>query len=490
MPSLRQSFNAAFAAYLCRASGTEHVSIGVTFHNRISEDHRRTVGLFMEVFPLTLHIEPQDSLVALMRQVAACTVNALKHRQFSIGHSARAPAFSGLFNYMRSLSRPLGPMEVRRIHPGHGSNAISLSVEPRGQTFDLWFDISANVAAAASAQHLAEHLRTLLVTAIQAPNRPMSELPLLSSAETGDLLKSANGPELPLPARNGSCLMEFERQVAVAPGSVAVISGSAELSYEALNRSANQQAHNLRALGARRGRRVAICLERSPEMVIAVLAVLKVGAAYVPLDPSYPQARLRIMLADADPVVLVTTQRIATPLPAHAAHPLYIDQQPVASGVAASTSRTVVSASDVAYVIYTSGSTGKPKGVEVTHGNVSNHLAWRASYFPLRPSDRCLQAASLSFDDSVWELLEPLSAGACVLLTRPRFEYDSAYLVKLMVEQAVTVACFVPSLLRGIIEEPGITSCGSLRRLTTGGEGLSLSLQRRVQSAASSYSIL
>ena len=474
-------FSAVFAAYLCRVSGTSRVSLGVTFHNRVSEDDRRTVGLFMEVFPLTLSIEPQDSLIALLRQVATCTVNALKHRQFSIGHSARAPAFSGLFNYMRPLSKPLGPMDVRRIHPGHGSNAISLSVEPRGHIFDLWFDVSAEVAATSSDDRLVEHLRTLLVASIQAPDRPMSELPLLSSAETADLLKSAHGPELPASADNGSCLLEFERHAAASPGSVAVAFGSAELSYEALNHGANQLANKLRALGARRGRRVAICLERSPEMVIAVLAVLKAGAAYVPLDPAYPQARLGLMLADADPVVLVTTQRIGTLLPAHAARPLYIDQQPEQSAVEADTSRTAVSASDVAYVIYTSGSTGKPKGVEVTHANVSNHLAWRTSYFPLRPSDRCLQTASLSFDDSVWEILEPLRAGACVLLTRPRFEYDSAYLVQLMLEQAVTVACFVPSLLRGIIEQPGIASCSSLRRLTTGGEGLSLSLQRRVR---------
>jgi thioesterase domain-containing protein len=111
---------------------------------------------------------------------------------------------------------------------------------------------------------------------------------------------------------------------------------------------------------------------------------------------------------------------------------------------------------------------------------VTNHLAWRDSFFPVAPSDRCLQTASLSFDDSVWEVLEPLSAGACLALTRPRFEYDSAYLVKLMVEQQITVACFVPSLLRAIVESPDIGACTSLRRLTTGGEGLSIPLQRRV----------
>jgi amino acid adenylation domain-containing protein len=252
------------------------------------------------------------------------------------------------------------------------------------------------------------------------------------------------------------------------------------LSYADLDRRANRLAHKLLALGARRGKRVGICLERSPEMVVAVLAVLKSGAAYVPLDPAYPQARLATMLGDAAPVVLVTHSRLAGSVPLNAARPLYIDQESAPTAGSGKPPEVDVAPADIAYVIYTSGSTGTPKGVQVTHGNVANHLAWRKSFFPVEPSDRCLQTASLSFDDSVWEILEPLSAGACVVLTRPRFEYDRAYLAKLMVDEQVTVACFVPSLLRDIVEAPEITQCTGLRRLTTGGEGLSLPLQRRV----------
>ncbi len=243
---------------------------------------------------------------------------------------------------------------------------------------------------------------------------------------------------------------------------------------------ANRLAHKLKALGAKRGKRVGICLERSVEMVVALLAVLKSGAAYVPLDPSYPAARLHTMLIDSDPAVLVTTQRISAELPTCAARSLYIEQDEDSHLTTQDNPGTPIESADVAYVIYTSGSTGTPKGVLVTHGGVCNHLAWRASFFPLGSADRCLQTASLSFDDSVWEILEPLSAGACVVLTRPRFEYDSAYLVKLMIEERLTVACFVPSLLRAVIDEPDIVRCRALRRLTTGGEGLSVSLQQRV----------
>ncbi|MGH8138324.1 MAG: non-ribosomal peptide synthetase [Steroidobacteraceae bacterium] len=472
-------FNAAFAAYLSRVGGTERVSIGVTFHNRNSEPDRRTIGLFMEVFPLCLRVGPQDTLRTLVRQVAACATQALKHRQYSVGHSSRTPAFSALFNYMRPLAKPMGSLDIRRVHPGHGSNAISLSIEPRGETYDLWIDINADVAAASSAQRVAEHLRTLLVAAVQAPDRALPSLSLLSPREAEDLLAACSGPVLTVPGTEG-CHSQFEVQAAVSPAALALKSGDLQLSYADLNARANRLARSLRGLGAKRGKRVGICLERSPEMVIAVLAVLKSGAAYVPLDPAYPQARLHSMLGDADPVVLVTTERISASLPPHAARPLYVDQDAGCSGPAAHNAGIHVSAADIAYVIYTSGSTGTPKGVLVTHGGVSSHLAWRNSYFPVEPSDQCLQTASLSFDDSVWEMLEPLTAGACLVLTRPRFEYDSAYLVRLIVEQRITIACFVPSLLRAIVEEPDIGRCSSLRRLTTGGEGLSVSLQRRV----------
>jgi amino acid adenylation domain-containing protein len=471
-------FNAVFAAYLSRVSGTEQVSIGVTFHNRSSEQDRQTVGLFMEVFPITLRVRPEDSLLTLIRQVSASTAQASRHRQYSVGHSARAPAFSGLFNYMRALAKPLGNLDVRRVHPGQGSNAISLSVEPRDETFDLWFDVNADVAATSSALRLAEHLRTLLSAAILAPEASLADLSLLPPAEAKEVLAACNGPVLKQSGTQGSCLRPFENAAAATPTATALTFGDTQLSYAQLDQRANTLAHRLKSLGAKRGKRIGICLERSPEMVIAVLAVLKSGAAYVPLDPTYPRARLRTMLADSGPVVLITTERICALLPPFAARPLYIEQEPVAAQ--SRDAALQVSPEDIAYVIYTSGSTGTPKGVLVTHGNVSNHLAWRNSYFPIEPSDRCLQTASLSFDDSVWEILEPLGAGANLVLTRPRFEYDSAYLVKLMVDLDVTVACFVPSLLRAIIEAPQIEACGSLRRLTTGGEGLTLALQQRV----------
>jgi len=476
---LANLFNAVFAAYLSRVGGNERVSVGVTFHNRSSESDRRTIGLFMEVFPLVLHVQPHDSLVSLMQKIVVSTKEALRHRQYSVGHSTRTPAFSVLYNYMRSLAQPIGALEVQRFHPGYGSSTVSLSVEAHADSFDLWFDINADVAATSSAQQLADHLQCLLRAAVTDPETALATHPLLAPKEIANLLAICSGPTLEQSRPTGGCHAQFEVMASMRPQAIALSCSGSEITYGELNHRANELARQLRAYGARPGNRVAICLERSPEMVIAVLAVLKTGAAYVPLDPSYPQARMRLMLIDADPVVLVTTEQMSTTLPPHAARLLYIDERTAYNGRSDNLAVQVAS-SDAAYVIYTSGSTGTPKGVLVTHGNVSNHIAWRESYFPVRPTDRCLQTASLSFDDSVWEIFEPLMAGACLVLTRPQFEYDSAYLVNLMIAERISVACFVPSLLRAIIEEPDIRLCGSLRRLSTGGEGLSIALQRCV----------
>jgi amino acid adenylation domain-containing protein len=476
-------FLAALAMYLHRVGGGRRIAIGATFHNRRSEVDRATMGLFMEILPLILDVGPCDCLGSIARQAETVASEALTHRRYSVPNSARAPAYGTLFNYMQPLASPLDGVEVRRIHPGHGTHPISLSVAPpaKDRGYELWFDVDSAVAAGLP-QRAATHFRTLFAAALREPHRSVETLPLLPPDEARTIVAACCGPVLPQAPGHGGCHEAFEKQAARAPDAVAVIAGELRMSYAELNWSADFLARRLRVLGARRGRRIGICLERSVQMLVAVLGVLKSGAAYVPLDPGYPAARLRVMLDDATPSVLVTSSTLAATLPAHAARVLELNNDGMAGDRDSGTDEGgPFIADDIAYVMYTSGSTGTPKGVLVTHGGVSNYLAWRESYFPLGPGDRCLQKASLSFDDSVWEILEPLCTGACVVLARPRFESDPAYLVDLIATQRITAACFVPSQLRMIVNEPASLSCTSLRRLTTGGETLSVALQRRVR---------
>jgi hypothetical protein len=243
-------FNAAFAAYLHRVSGSEQVSIGVTFHNRSSDAGRRTIGLFMEVLPLALGVRSHDSLMSLMGQVTARACQALKHRRYSVGHSTRAPAFSGLFNYMLPIVEPLVALDISRIHPGHGSTAISLSVAPRGDRYDLWFDVNADVAASSDACRLADHFRTLLEAAARYPDRPLMELALVPSQEARKILEACRGPSLTVEPGLGGCLAQFEHQAAATPDSAALRYNGTDLSYVELNRKANRLAHRLKALGS------------------------------------------------------------------------------------------------------------------------------------------------------------------------------------------------------------------------------------------------
>jgi enterobactin synthetase component F len=433
----------------------------------------------MEILPLKLRVGLQDTLTGLLAQIGPVVLDAMQYRLYSVPNPKQAPAYGALLNYMRPWQAP-APLSVRRLHPGHGAHPVSLSVVPPGEDgsgCELWLDINDEVAGASSASQAAGHFLTLLEAAVAAPRVPIGTLPLLAPAERDTLVRACAGPRLDTSAPGG-CHAPFEARAAGSPDVIAVRHEGSGMTYAELERQSGTLAARLRALGARRGRFVGIHLERSPGMVAAVLAALRSGAAYVPLDPAYPAQRLRAMLEDASPVVIITSAAGAATLPPHSARLLLIDQEEF-GGEPATAPADRITGSDFAYLLYTSGSTGTPKGVLVTHANVRNYLAWRASHFPLRSADRCLHKASLCFDDSVWEILEPLCAGATVVLARTRFEHDSAYLARLMAAEAITASCFVPSLLREVIEEPAIDACQRLWRVTTGGETLPVALVRR-----------
>ncbi len=230
---------------------------------------------------------------------------------------------------------------------------------------------------------VAEHLRALLVGALQNPDTPLSRMLAPAKGRRAGNAGCLHGPVVDSSqTAPRAAWVASKRRSRRTPNAVALTFADTQTHLRASSiRRARQLAARLRALGAKRGKRIGICLERSPEMVIAVLAVLKTGAAYVPLDPTYPPARLRIMLGDADPVVLVTTEKISASLPPYAAQPLFVEQQTNQTDTYEAAN---INPDDIAYVIYTSGSTGTPKGVLVTHGNVANHLAWRHSFFPLQ----------------------------------------------------------------------------------------------------------
>jgi amino acid adenylation domain-containing protein len=313
-----------------------------------------------------------------------------------------------------------------------------------------------------------------------------AELPPLDEAERHRVLVEWNATEADFP--QGKCVQELiEAQVALTPEATAVVCEGQRLTYGELNARANRLAHHLRLLGVRPDDRVAICVERSLEMVVGLLAILKAGGAYVPLDPGYPAERLAYMLTDSAPIVALTHGAARASLEGGLAglthRPPILDLEEDAvwlhkSAVNPDPAEIGLTPSHLAYVIYTSGSTGKPKGAMNEHRGVVNRLAWMQGAYGLTPEDTVLQKTPFSFDVSVWEFFWPLLAGARLVMARPGGHRNPAYLVDINEREKVTTLHFVPSMMRAFLEIADPSTCASLRRVFTSGEALSVSLAR------------
>ena len=276
----------------------------------------------------------------------------------------------------------------------------------------------------------------------------------------------------------------FEDQAARSPNLTALIFADGELTYGELNQKSNRLAHYLRARGAGPETAIGLFLDRSPDLMVALLAVLKSGSAYLPLDPAYPAQRLASMIEDARPKILLTNAALAGLLPEHEARVIVLDRERTAIDAGSCANPTArASTGQAAYLIYTSGSTGKPKAVIGVHHAIVNRIQWMNRTLPLTVSDRVLQRTSISFDASIWEIFAPLSAGASVILADDETVRDAGLLVRVMGEERVTRAQFPPSLLSAMLDEPEFARIETLRQVFCGGERLSETLRDRFRSA-------
>ncbi len=279
--------------------------------------------------------------------------------------------------------------------------------------------------------------------------------------------------------QHGWIHQQIHAHAARIPSSIAVSFEGAHLTYAQLNAKANQLARKLQAMGAGRGKMVAICAERSFEMVIGLLGILKAGAAYVPLDPGYPKERLTWMMQDANaPVLLIQERsRIVCPRPGPRCYRSMRNGKARLRHSAQRISMLNSTADDLAYVIYTSGSTGKPKAAMNTHGGIRNRLLWGQETFRLGVDESVLQKTPFSFDVSVWEFFWPLIVGARLVVARPGGHQDSSYLIHLVQEQRISTIHFVTSMLQIFLEEADGASCPTLKRVMSSGEALSVEIK-------------
>jgi amino acid adenylation domain-containing protein len=328
-------------------------------------------------------------------------------------------------------------------------------------------------------ERLADSFQTLLQCALQHPDVRLGELSAVGPKERRRLLQEFNHTRVDF--RPGRLLHSwFEQQAERTPQSVAVLDDRCSLSYSELNRQANSLAHRLRSLGVGPGSLVAICLERSVEMACALLGTLKAGAAYVPLDPSYPQDRLAFMLEDCKAQVVLAQAGVSDRLGKLPKQVLYLDKDWRQEGESNHNPDIAAGAENAAYVIYTSGSTGRPKGVVISHRAICNHMEWLQHQFPISAQDRVLQKTPFSFDASVWEFYAPWMVGGQLVMARPGAHQDSSSLVRILEQQQISILQVVPSLLRMLIGESDLDRCRWLHHIFCGGEALMVELAEKL----------
>uniref|UniRef100_UPI0006251C0B non-ribosomal peptide synthetase n=1 Tax=Streptomyces odonnellii TaxID=1417980 RepID=UPI0006251C0B len=486
----------AWGLLLGRLTGRHDVVFGTTVSGRDGEVDgiESMVGLFINTLPTRFVWQPADPLAALLRRLQDEQARLLNHQHLGLAEIQRTAGLAGsgelfdtllVFENYPADTGPRDPSDTIRItgHEFHDAvhYPLALVVKP-GRRLDLRLKHHTERLDTETVRAVADRLALILEALADDPARPAARIGLLSPrelAETESLLTGAATGVRPV-----TLSAAFEEQAGRTPDATAVISGDERLTYAELDARAESLARRLRARGAAPDRIVGVAVPRSAELMVALLGVLKSGAAYLPVDLDYPADRVAHMLADSGARTVVTVADSAARLPrTDGLTVLVLDGPYDESPGAAPGAGTAAGPDDPAYLIYTSGSTGRPKGVVVTHRAIRNRLAWMQGEYGLRADDRVLQKTPSSFDVSVWEFFWPLTEGAAVVLARPDGHRDPSYLTALVREQGVTTLHFVPSMLEAFLASDDVTGdpgwAAGLRRVFSSGEALTISAASR-----------
>ncbi|MEU4832121.1 amino acid adenylation domain-containing protein [Streptosporangium sp. NPDC023615] len=462
----------AFSALLARWSGRTDVVVGSPVAGRELPELDGLIGMFVNTLPLRSDLGGDPSFAEALDRVRTTVLEAFDHQNVPFAKlvevvdpprdPGRTPLFQVGFNQVAVDGRG---------RYGNGTSQTDLTMElhnPEG-ALEGWIEYSTDLYDEATIRRLVSGFLTLLGAAVADPGLPLSRLPLMDGAERERVLSSWHGPAPSYPER---CLHELiAERAGRAPDAPAVVWGEGELTYGELERRAGVLARRLRERGVRAETPVAVCLPRGPELLVALLAVLKAGGCYVPLDPDYPADRLAFMLADSGSPLLLTRSTMVERLPPDHPPAILMDALPMNGGPVLEPEP--LSPDAPAYVIYTSGSTGRPKGVVVPHRGVVNLVTG----FGFTERERMLLLTSLSFDIAALEIFGPLTAGGAVVLAPP---YGNGGLAELVTRAGVTTVQAPPSVLEEIVERLP----AGLPRVFSGGEPLSVALAGRIRRVA------
>ena len=482
---------ATFQTLLYRYSGQEDFTVGSPVAGRNRSELEGMIGLFVNTMVLRADLSGSPTFLQLLTQVRETSLAAFSHQDIpfeklveellSTRDMSRNPLFQVMFTLQSTPSSQLAldgvEVEPIEIPIETGKFDLSLAVTESNQNLECTFNYNTDLFDKTTIERMAGHLQNLLQEVAINPQRSVAELPLLTEDEKQQILKQWNNTNVDY--QNDATIQQLiKQQVDKTPDAIALVFNEHKLTYRELNKRANQLAHHLISEGVRPETLIGICLERSLEMVIAILGVLKSGAAYVPLDPAHPVARLKDILNDAQVPLLLCSNNTATKLADTSAKRIVLDGEwSIIADCADNNPAPCSTFSNAAYVIYTSGSTGKPKGVINHQAGICNRLLWMQQAFQLSGNDAVLQKTPYSFDVSVWEFLWPLMTGARLVLAKAEGHKDPVYLNHLIAEENITVIHFVPSMLQLFLDVlEGEQHCCSLRYVICSGEALNSEL--------------
>jgi len=457
---------AAFQALLYRYTGQDDIVVGSYIANRNRGEIEKLIGFFVNTLVFRTDCGGDPEFRELLRRVREAALGAYAHQDVPFTKLveelapdrdlSRNPLFQVVFQLFNAPTVSLQDSD---------SGSPNLAVERGTAIFDLalhtfetpsgihvQFEYNTDLFDAGTIERMAGHYETLLEGIAANPDQRLAALPLLTQAERRQLLIDWNQTDRAYPC-DRSLVERFEIQAAATPTASAFLCGGQRLTYEDLNRRANQTAHYLKSLGVETGSTVGICLERSLDFVVGLLAIFKAGCVYLPLDPTYPRERLAFMLKDARAGALITKRAL---LPALAEVPdrtICLDDD---AGAIANHSGDnpvcTVDPDDMAYLIYTSGSTGRPKGVAVEHRQILNRLDWMWRDYPFTRDEVLSQKTAISFVDSIWEFFGGLLQGVPAAIIPDAVLKDPFALVEELAGRNVTRIWVVPSLLRAVLD--------------------------------------
>ena len=516
-------------AYLYRVSGSHELAIAAPAHNRPTPILKETPGVFMELFPLQVDIEPGETFTSLLGKVARESMAFLRYAQSDVSHHGISRDVNVVLSYINVTFPDFHGMPVKTdwIHSGYGDSQHHLRLEVQDfdatGSFTLQFDFNSDLIADTQRQWATEHFCNLLDAWMEDAHQEIEGVDILAAEErallfgSGSAAKSHHPDLMSLLPRgnNGEALISeangrasvaydtspsqgeenlsydstlvgrFQQQADLVPDQTAVVFGQQTLTYAELNTQANQLAHYLGKQGVQKGMTVGLFMERSVSMVVSILAILKAGAAYLPIDPAYPAERTRFMVADGQVSVVLTQQALLEKCPTgqmtdqiicledHA-----IVQEPTGAPEVA------ITAQDLAYILFTSGSTGQPKGVMVEHRNV---LAMVNGFEQTAPAGEQLRGTALcsyGFDVSVWEIFSNLCFGGTVYVVPPEIVASHNQFAQYLIAHDITSAYIPPALLPMVIQELEKADHGSehkivLDRILVGVEPIQQKLLQR-----------